>query len=137
MNCATLLFGCLIRLRFDGASMGREVPGDPERFVVGDHGAGELCLLVWRVIRQGWGPSGLVGCSVQGAAGLAGARRAVRLVSVMKGVLSRFLVSLAGAGRGAVGNVGQGQAVAHMGFEPGLISGRPFDLSGCAASADP
>jgi hypothetical protein len=59
-----------------------------------------------------------------------------RLISVMKGVLSGS-VSLAATGRGAVGNVGQGQAVAHMGFEPDLISGRPFDLSGCAASADP
>ena len=35
----------------------------------------------------------------------------------------------------AAGNPGCAQAAAHMGLEPGLISGRPFDLSGCAMRA--
>jgi hypothetical protein len=66
-----------------------------------------------------------------------GARRAVGLISVMKPVLSGPVPSFAGTGMGAAGSTGQGQAVAHMDRESELISGRPFDLSGCAASADP
>jgi hypothetical protein len=55
----------------------------------------------------------------------------------MKWVLSWLVSRFVGAGIGAAGSTGKGQAVAHMGFEPDLISGRPCDLSGCASSADP
>jgi hypothetical protein len=64
-------------------------------------------------------------------------RQLVTLRSVMKWVLSWLVSRFVGAGIGAAGSTGKGQAVAHMGFEPDLISGRPCDLSGCASSADP
>ena len=53
--------------------------------------------------------------SAEGAAVLAGARRAVRLISVMKEGLLSVVPNLRFTGTGAAGNPGCGQTAAHMG----------------------
>src|SRR3954453_12716265 len=60
----------------------------------------------------------------------------------MKLLLEGRLLSGAGRrfgrlGQGPSGERRLGRPVCAMGFEPGLFSGRPCDLPGCAASADP
>ena len=49
----------------------------------------------------------------------------VRLISVKGGCPGR---EVAQTGTGTVASTGQGQAVAHMGLEPVLMSGRPCDF---------
>ena len=74
------------------------------------------------LVERGGGPGV---CATRGQADIGYERVAARAGEVAQ------------TGTGAVGSTGQGQAVAHMGFEPVLISGRPCDLSGCASSANP
>src|SRR5438552_10824811 len=76
-------------------------------------------------------------CSARGAAGLAGARRAVRLTSGMKGGAVPLLGWPRWRRKRGSGEHRLRAGRRAYGFEPDLISGRPFDLSGCAASADP
>jgi hypothetical protein len=54
----------------------------------------------------------------------------------MKRALSTPVPSLGETGKGQREHR-HGQAVSTLGCEPAVVSGRPFDSSGCAASADP
>ncbi len=65
-------------------------------------------------------------------------RPSIRLISGMKGVPAGSQgVRLSAPGQGPRRDTKDGQAVANMDYESGLISGGPCDQPGCAASANP